>query len=688
MSRVNPEVALAAALVWVLALMVIPLPPVIVDLMLAVSLTFGIVTLLLALYTERPLDFSVFPSLLLILTLMRLGLNVASTRLILLRGADGPDAAGHVIQAFGTFTVGGNLLVGAVIFAIFVVINFVVITKGAGRIAEVVARFTLDSMPGKQMAIDADLNQGIIDDVQAAKRRLDVQREADFYGAMDGASKFVRGDAVAGFLILIVNIVGGLAIGVGQEGMTFMAALETYATLTIGDGLVTQIPALVISTAAGIVVSRAAAGESLPEQIQKQLFLQPRALGVASAILGVLAIVPGLPTIPFGLLALGCLALSRGVRQREAANAAAEAAATHVPKPVDEEGEIRRALELDDLELEVGYGLVALVDPAKGGELLARIRSLRRKLVEELGFVVPLVHIRDNLRLEPGGYAIALRGARIAKGQAPPGHLLAFGNDGALPQLPGVDGVDPAFGLPAKWIHDRDRDRATQAGFAVVDASTAIATHLAEVVRTHAPELLSRAQVRELVDQLGERMPKVVEELVPNVVSITVLHRTLRALLADRISIRDLATILETLAEYAPRIQDPDLLTDLVRERICRTVTRAHLSSDNTLDVITLAPELEERLRSGVKRTEGGSVLSVDAETLQRMVKEFESVVARARSEKGGALPVVLSSQAIRAPLRQLLARLDPRLVVIAHNELPSDVRIVGHGVVGAARAH
>ena len=684
MSKMNSEIALAGALVWILALLVVPLPSQVVDLMLALSLTMGLMTLLLALYTERPLDFSVFPALLLILTLMRLGLNVASTRLILLDGAKGPD----VIQAFGTFTVGGNLLVGCVIFAIFIVINFVVITKGAGRIAEVVARFTLDSMPGKQMAIDADLNQGIIDDAQAAKRRLDVQREADFYGAMDGASKFVRGDAIAGFVILLVNIVGGLAIGVGQEGMSFAGALETYATLTVGDGLVTQIPALVISTAAGIVVSRAAAGESLPEQLQQQLFLQPRALGVAAAILGTLALVPGLPTVPFAVLAGGCGWLARSVGRRNAAEAAAVATAEAKPRPVDEEAEIRRALVLDELELEIGYGLVPLVDGKKGGDLLGRIRSLRRKLAEELGFVVPLIHIRDNLQLAPGGYSILLRGARIASGEAPPGHSLAFGQDGALPQLPGVDGVDPAFGLPAKWIHDRDRERATQAGYAVVDASTAIATHLAEVIRTHAPELLSRAQVRELVDQLGERMPKVVEELVPAVVSVTTLHRTLRSLLADRISIRDLATILETLAEYAAKIQDPDLLTDLVRERLSRTVTRAHLSDDGTLDVITLAPELEERLRNGVKRTEGGSVLSVDPATLQQMIQDFERVVTKARAEKGGALPVVLSSQAIRAPLRQLLARLDPRLVVIAHNELPSDVRVVGQGVVGVAGAH
>ena len=676
------EMVLAGTFFWIFALLIVPLPAPVLDLLLSFSLTVALLVLLVALYTERPLEFSVFPSLLLIATLLRLGLNVASTRLILVRGAEGPHAAGQVIEAFGDITVGGNYLVGIILFLIFVTINFVVIAKGSGRIAEVAARFTLDAMPGKQMAIDADLNQGVIDDAEARQRRKDVQREADFYGAMDGASKFVKGDAIAGLLIMAVNILGGFAVGVFQAGMPVGEAVETYTVLTVGDGLVGQVPALVVSTAAGVVVSRAASGASLASELNTQILLQPRALSIASGMLGALALVPGLPFVPFAALACGTGGLAVWLRGRSPDTPAEpEPAAAEAPTP---EEELRGALSLDELELEIGYGLIPLVDPSRGGELLARIRATRKQLASELGFVIPLVHVRDNLQLEPGGYAILVRGNRVAASQVPPGRSLALQPAGEAEEIPGIQTRDPAFGLPARWIQERDRERAAAAGYAVVDAPTALATHLAEVIRAHAAELLTRQQVRELLDGFAAGAPKVVEEIVPSVVPISVLHRTLRSLLSEGVSIRDFGAILETLAEYAQKIQDPDLLTDLVRERLARTVTRPYVDEKGTLRVLHLEPGVEEQLRGGVQRTEGGSFLAVDAQTLDRLVRSIEAGVPADAEGKG---PVLLTSQPIRAPLRALLSRVAPRLAVLSHNDLPPDVTVVAAGRVGLADA-
>ena len=692
MDRRAREVAIGAVFFFILALLIVPVPPVLLDLLLSVSLTFGLVTLLLALYAERPLEFSVFPSLLLILTLLRLGLNVASTRLILLNGGDGASAAGQVIESFGSFTVGGNYVVGLVIFLIFVIINFMVITKGAGRIAEVAARFTLDAMPGKQMAIDADLNQGVIDDNEAVRRRTDIQREADFYGAMDGASKFVKGDAMAGIVIMLINVIGGLVIGVVQLDMGVWDALETYTILTVGDGLVSQVPALVISTASGVIVSRAAAGAPLADEVANQVLLQPQAMGVASVMLAAMALTPGLPFVPFAVMAGGAAFLSRTLSgqlpEEEDSEAPPDAAPDPEAQAAAQEAEVRSALSLDELELEIGYGLISLVDPDRGGELLTRIRGVRKQLASDLGFVVPLVHIRDNLQLEPNSYSILVRGNPVAKGEVPPGRWLALRGDDKAAKVPGIKTRDPAFGLPAVWILERDRERATAAGYAVVDASTSVATHLAEVIRGHAPELLSRQHLRDLLDQLTEQSPKVVEEIVPAIVPIAVLHRTLRALLAERVSVRDLPTILETLAEYVPKIQDPDLLTDLVRERLGRTITRRYQGNDGSLRVITLSPDVEETLRHGVQRSDSGSYLSVDPSTLDRLVKGIEEVVKQVGGVSDGRGPVLLSSQAVRSPLRQILARVVPRLAVVSHNELPADVRIVGDGIVRLADAH
>jgi len=680
------EIGLGLAFFAVLALMVMPVPSQALDLLLSLSITVALLILLLAVYTERPLDFSVFPSVLLLVTLLRLGLNVASTRLILLRGGEGPSAAGNVIQAFGDFSVGGNTVVGFIVFLIFVVINFVVITKGAGRIAEVAARFTLDAMPGKQMAIDADLNQGTIDDQEALRRRREIQREADFYGAMDGSSKFVRGDAIAGLIIMAVNIVGGLFVGVVENDMAVGEALHTYTVLTIGDGLVSQVPALVVSTAAGVIVTRAAAAAPLGEEIHAQMFLQPRALSVAGGLLAGLALVPGLPFVPFAVFAAGAFAMARALP--EAASDEPEAAAPEVAPAVREEEELREALTLDELELEIGYGLIPLVDRERGGDLLARIRAVRKQLANEIGFIVPLVHIRDNMQLASSSYSILIRGNAVSRGEVPPHRLLALRPSDDTPAVPGIEVRDPAFGLPAVWIQERDRERATSLGYAVVDASTAVATHLAEVVRRHAADLLGHQQVRQLLDRMSERAPKLVEDVVPSIVSVSVLHRTLRSLLAERVSIRDLGAILETLAEHAPKQPDPALLTDAVRERLARAIVQPHLEADGTLHVVTLEPALEERLRGHLQRGETGSVLALDAGTLGSLFQSVERALVRADSAERRKGPVLLCTAALRSALRALVARSAPQLAVVSYGELPPDANIVGDAVVSLADAH
>ncbi|MCP5055607.1 MAG: flagellar biosynthesis protein FlhA [bacterium] len=686
MNAQRSEILLGTTFFGILALLVIPLPPTLLDFFFALSITVSLLILLVALYVEKPLDFSVFPSLLLIVTLTRLGLNVASTRLILIGGADGPDAAGRVIQAFGDIAVGGNYLVGIILFLIFVTINFVVISKGSGRIAEVAARFTLDAMPGKQMAIDADLNQGILDEAEAKQRRKDIQREADFYGAMDGASKFVKGDAIAGLVIMAVNILGGLAVGVIQGGMGVTDAIETYTLLTVGDGLVGQVPALVVSTAAGMVVTRAAAGDTLSAELGTQIMAQPRAVYGAAGMLGVMAMIPGFPFLPFAGLAAGAAYFARTITETQKNAEPVEQEFKTVEPEVSEEEEVRGALALDDLELEIGYGLIPLVDPDRGGDLLPRVRAMRKQLATELGFVIPLIHIRDNLQLEPGEYAVLVRGNQVARSRIPPGRLLAIQPGEGAPEIPGIATKDPAFGLPAVWIQDRDKERATTAGYAVVDSASALATHLAETIRRFAPELLTRANVMELLDAFSRQSPKVVEEIVPALVSVSVLHRTLRQLLEEGVSVRDIGSILETLAEYSGKIEDPDLLTDLVRERLGRTITRPFLDSEGTLNVITLEPGLEETLKNGVQRSQGGSYLAVDPSTLDRLVRGVEAQV-HGLPASGDTGPVLLSPQQLRSPLRQLLSRSAPRVAVVSHNELPPDVRIVATGQVELAEA-
>lgn len=686
MKEGRSEILLAGTFFWILALLVVPLPPFALDLLLSLSLTLSILILLISLYTQRPLELSVFPTLLLMLTLLRLGLNVGSTRLILLNGSQGAGAAGNVIEAFGDFTVGGNTVVGVVIYTIFAVINFVVITKGSGRIAEVAARFTLDAMPGKQMAIDADLNQGAIDDQEASRRRIEVQREADFYGAMDGASKFVRGDAIAGILIMLANIFGGLFLGVFQESMAIGDAFQTYTILTVGDGLVSQVPALVVSTAAGVVVSRAGSAAPLAEELREQMILQPQALSIAGGMLGTLALIPGMPFLPFAIMAGGSFGLSRVLATQEPAASDGEATATAPPERTEEEA-LRDALQMDDLELEIGYGLVPLVDAERGGELVPRIRATRKQLASELGFLVPLIHIRDNLELAPGSYTIRLRGNVIARHEISTGRMLALAPGGEAEKLPGIPTRDPAFGIDAVWIQPRDKDRASAAGYAVVDPSTAVATHLAEVIRDHAAELLTHQHVRELLDQLAEQSPRLVEDTVPGIVTHAILHRTLRALLSERASIRDLVTILETLSEYAPRIQDPDLLVDLVRERLGRSITAPFVRGDGALHVVTLEPTLEETLRTSVQRTDSGAFLAIDGPTLENVVKGVERALSETLAPTESIQPVLLCPPALRSSLRQILSRTAQRIGVLSHSEIPRDVQVVADGMVRLADA-
>jgi flagellar biosynthesis protein FlhA len=520
----------------------------------------------------------------------------------------------------------------------------------------------------------------VVDDAEARRRRVEVQRESDFYGAMDGASKFVKGDAIAGIVIMLINLVGGLAVGIFQEGMPLVEAAQTYTTLTVGDGLVSQVPALVVSAAAGVIVSRAGAGDSLATELQDQVIFQPKALGMVSGMLGVMAVVPGLPFAPFAALSLGAGVMAATLKPKQA-KAASQPETKAIPAPTEEE-KIREALTLDDLELEIGYGLIPLVDEKRGGELLSRIRATRRQLAAELGFVVPLIHIRDNLDLPAAAYSIRVRGEEVASGEIPQNRALAIAPGTDAEEIPGTPTRDPAFGLPARWIEDRHRDRAAEAGYAVVDGSTALSTHLSEIVRRHSPELLTRRRVQDLLDQFSEDGSKRSEDIVPGVVSLSLLHRTLRSLLAERVSIRDLSTILDTLAEHAGKIQDPDLLIDLVRERLGRSITRPYLEPDGRLPVITLAPELEEQLRGVVQRSESGSFLAVDPMTLDRLVRSVQRAVEALGVGGDDLGPVLLATQSIRSPLRQIVSRFLPRVAVLSHGELPGGVQVVSMGTV------
>jgi len=675
------DVLMALAVLAVLTVMLIPLPSLLLDLLLTANIGLSLLTLLISMYILRPLEFSVFPSLLLLITLFRLSLNVASTRLILLHGNEGPLAAGQVIHAFGLFVVGGSYVVGAVVFLILVVIQFVVITKGAGRIAEVAARFTLDAMPGKQLSIDADLNAGLIGEGEARTRRLEIAREADFYGAMDGASKFVRGDAVAGILITAINIVGGLFIGVLQLKLDLTDALATYTILTIGDGLVTQIPALIVSTAAGIVVTRAAAETELATAVRTQFAGHHRALSIVAGVLLMLGLVPGLPKLPFLLMAAIAGTVAYGGKRGRLAAAPAAAPAPSAPAGPEK---VESLLHLDPLELEVGYSLIPLVDAAQRGDLLDRVRLIRRQFALDLGFVVPPVRIRDNLQLKPSGYAVKIRGLTVASGEILVGHFLAMNPGTASEPLAGVPTKEPTFGLPAQWIAPEDRERAQLLGYTVVDPASVIATHLTETIRRHARDLLGRQEVQALLDHLKSTHPSVVEALMPQLLPLGAVQKVLQLLLAEGVSIRDLSTILEAVADMAPTTKDPLLLAEYARQALARTICRALAGPDGVLRVLTLSPALEQLLADGLAEGDQGRYLALDPRTAQRIIEALAAAVGRMPSD---GTPVVLCAPTIRPHLRRLTERYLPHLALLSYNEIGPEVSLKALAMVEAPDA-
>ncbi len=674
----------AAGVVGILLLMILPLPAPALDLFLALNITISLLVFLLSLYILRPLDFPVFPSLLLITTLFRLSLNIASTRLILLHGHEGVDAAGKIIMGFGHFVVGGNFVVGAIVFFILVIINFVVITKGAGRIAEVAARFTLDAMPGKQMAIDADLNAGLIDEAEARRRREEISKEAEFYGAMDGASKFVRGEAIAGLIIMAINVIGGFIIGVLQQGMEVASAAQSYTLLTIGDGLVSQIPALIISTAAGILVSRAASTASMGKEFIKQFSSHPQALAVTSIIVFLFSFIPGLPTVPFVVLSTGIAFLAycafkeeRRVKEEISGKEAEEEA--QAEEEAGEPEDVERLLQLDILELEVGYGLIPLVDEEQGGDLLDRIKSIRRQFAQDMGIIVPPLHVRDNLQLQPGQYRFLIKGIDVAKGDLMIGHLLAMNPGDVRKEIEGVPTTEPAFGLPALWITPEQKEEAQLAGYTVVDLSTVIATHLAEVIKKNAADLLGRQEVQRLLDTLAKQSPKAVEE-VTNVLSLGVIQKVLQNLVRENISIRDLLTITEALADYGEMTKDPEILTEYVRQRLGRAIIKPFVDENETLRVLTVDSQIEETIRNSLQQTEHGVFLTLDPASAQRIISAVQRAVEEAEGK--GLVPVILTNPTVRRHLRRLLERFMPDVNVISHSEIPGNIRLESIGVI------
>ena len=669
------ELVVSIGAVMIIGMMIVPLPHWMLDFMLVLNmgLTFGI--LLMSAYVTKPLDFSVFPSLLLIVTLFRLALNISATRLILLDAS-----AGAVISAFGNFVVGGNYVVGIVVFLILVVIQFVVITNGAGRVAEVAARFTLDAMPGKQMAIDADLNAGMIDEQTARKRRVEVAKEADFYGAMDGSSKFVKGDAIAAVVMIIVNILGGFVVGLAQHNMDLVTAMQTYTLLTVGEGLVTQIPALLTSTATGIIVTRAGSEQPLGGELTGQILSNPKAILSVAAMLLVLALIPGLPKLPFLIAAALIGTVGFALRGKTNQPADPETDAAQQPKPLSEQDEMMSLIGTDPLELEVGYGLIPFADPNQGGDLLHRITNMRKQVTADLGMIVPPLRVRDNVELRPNAYRIKLWGVEVAKGDIVPRHYLAI-SPGAVDQpLRGIETREPAFGLPAIWVTEAQRADAESSGYTVVDAATVIITHLVETVKRQAWEVITRQDVQNLLDSLRAQSPAVVDELVPKVMSLSEVHRVLQNLLREKVSIKDLNRILTVLGDYAPAVRDVDQLTEFVRQGLARTICRQYQDYEGALEVITVDPEIEEKLQACLRPTAGGSQLAIEP-ALARKIND--SVVAQVqRVIAAGSQAVLLCSPAARPIVRVLVGRRLPNIVVLSHAEIAEGVQVKSIGMV------
>ncbi|MEF8751291.1 MAG: flagellar biosynthesis protein FlhA [Candidatus Accumulibacter necessarius] len=664
----------------ILAMMVLPLPPFALDLFFTFNIAISVIVMLVAMSVMKPLDFSVFPTVLLVTTLLRLSLNVASTRVVLLEGHTGPGAAGQVIEAFGHFLVGGNYAVGLVVFTILVIINFVVITKGAGRVAEVAARFTLDAMPGKQMAIDADLNAGLVGEDEARQRRATIAQEADFFGSMDGASKFVRGDAVAGILIMLINVIGGLFVGVLQHNLEIGAAARTYTLLTIGDGLVAQIPALIISIAAGMVVTRVGDDEDVSQQFISQLFNNPKLLYLTAAIIGLLGLIPGMPNFVFLLLASGLatMAWQMDKRQRTATRPVPVAVAPVTTREA-QEASWADVTPLDVLGLEVGYRLIPLVDKSQDGELLRRIRGIRKKFAQEVGFLVSPVHIRDNLELKPNAYKILLKGVEIGEGEAFPGNLLAINPGRVAGQVAGTATKDPAFGLPAVWIDPALREQAQAYGYTVVDASTVTATHLNHLILAHAAELLGRQETQALLDHLAKDMPKLVEDLVPKALSLGVVQKVLRNLLEEGVHLRDMRTVMETLADGAPRSQDPEVLTAQVRMALGRSILQELYPGGAEMQVMSLDPQLERLLLQAVAG--GGDGMGIEPGLADTLVRE--AVAAAQRQEAVGLPMVLLVPGNLRTLLSRFLRRSISQLKVLAHAEVPENRIIKVTSIIG-----
>lgn len=678
------HIAAPLLILMVLSMMVLPLPPFVLDLFFTFNIAISILVLMVAVNTQKTLDFSSFPTVLLITTLLRLSLNVASTRVVLMHGHNGGDAAGKVIEAFGQFLVGGNYTIGIVVFAILTVINFVVITKGAGRVAEVSARFTLDAMPGKQMAIDADLNAGLIGEDEARKRRAAIAQESEFFGSMDGASKFVRGDAIAGIIIVLINIIGGLIVGVAQHGMSLGEAGSVYTLLTIGDGLVAQIPGLVISIAAGMVVTRVSDNRDVGEQVYTQIFTNPRTLAITASIVGILGLIPGMPNMVFLIIALATGALSwrlfKSIPKALALDAPVQVAA---PRPREaQEASWADVQPMDVLGLEVGYRLIPLVDKAQNGELLRRIRGIRKKFAQEVGFLVSPVHIRDNLELKPNTYRILLKGVNLGEGEAFVGQFLAINPGRVAGTLEGKETTDPAFGLPAIWIDQKERDQAQAYGYTVVDAATVIATHLNHIILSHAAELLGRQEVQQLLDYLGEESPKLVEDFVPKVLPLGTLQKVLQGLLEEGVHIRDMRTIIETLADNAPQINQADELVELVRQALGRAIVQQIFPGNDELQLMSLDPTLERLLTQAVSGASAHT--SIEPSLAQTLLTE--TAQAALRQENIGVVPVLLVPSSIRLLLSRFLRRSVPQLKVLSHAEVPENRKIKITAVIGAQK--
>jgi flagellar biosynthesis protein FlhA len=674
------DIMLAVGVMVILFVMLIPLPTPFLDFMLSVSISISLIILVTSMFMTSPLEFSIFPSLLLVTTLLRLALNVASTRIILLHGDEGVTAAGRVIQSFGEFVVGGNYAIGIVIFFILFTLNKVVIVAGTTRIAEVAARFTLDAMPGKQMAIEADLNAGLIDEKEATKRRHMIRKEADFYGAMDGAGKFVSGDVKASIIIAAINIVGGFFIGVFQKDMPWVEAAKTYTLLTIGDGLIAIIPSIVSSTAAGIIVSRAASEAKMGEEFLGQLTFHHRALRLVSGMLCVFALVPGMPFFPFVTLSGLVYGISRVSAKHFGELTKQDEDKTAQPKSLDTPEEVQTLLPLDQLELEVGYGLIPLVDEEQNGNLLARIRSIRRQFALDMGVIIPSLHLRDNLQLKPGEYRVLVKGNPIASSEILIDHFLAMDPGDAKHRIQGVQTVEPAFNLPALWIPEAQKEEALLAGYTVVDPSTVVATHLTEVFRRNLHEFLGRQEIQNLLDNLSKRAPKAVESLIPNVLSLGAVQKVLQNLVMEGVSVRDLLTIVETLADYGHATQDPTQLTEYVRARMGRTILKPHLGSDNGLRFYTLGQAIDESLGGALRQAEHGAYLAMEPGLAQRIIRSISKTMEGHPAVDGQ--PVLLTSPQLRSHLAQLLLRFLPSLPVISQAEIPADVKIQSLAVV------